>query len=76
MGYGPSKLSELHLRLLVGGYVQLMFKTNDYRVVSAESFGNHWKVLVTYRDDSAAECSRKHLLAIVHDGRLIWEQAC
>ena len=62
--------------MIVGGHVKLLLKTKEYRIVSIEDFGDHWKVLVKCRVDSTADWSYRHLLAIGHDGRLIWDQVC
>jgi len=69
-------MSDLHLRMMVRGYVRLVLKTKDYRIVSTEDFGDHWKVLVKCRDDSRAESSCRHLVAIGYDGRLIGDLVC
>ena len=76
MGQGTLQLSELQLRLVVKELVRIYLKTNEYRIVSTENFGNHWMVLVKCRDDLAEGWSYKHLFAISQDGRLAWDRAC
>lgn len=76
MRQGTLQLSEVQLRLLVQGFVRLRLKTNEYRIVSTENFGNHWRVLVKCRDDLTEAWSYKHLFAISHYGRLVWDRPC
>ncbi len=69
-------MSELKLRTLVKGYVELQLNTKEFRIVSTEDQGDHWKVLVKCRDDLTKDWSRRHQFAIGHDGRLIWDHVC
>ncbi len=73
---GNWRLSELHLRLLIKGFVQLRLGIRDYRIVATEDYGNHWKVKIKYREDETPSWPLKHLFAINYDGSLIWDKSC
>lgn len=66
-----TRLSELHLRLLVKGFVELRLRAKEFRIVGSENYGDHWRVRIRYRKDSM---SHGHEFAINHEGRLIWER--
>ena len=76
MGTHSNRLSNLRLKLLVMGFVQIRLKVRNYRIVSVEDYGNHWRVKIVYSNSDEEHLSSSHVFAINHQGRLIGERAC
>jgi len=71
-----NRLSEHHLKLLIKEFVRIRLKVRKYRIVSAEDYGNHWRVKIVHSNDDADLPPIGHMFAIDHHGSLIWERAC
>lgn len=70
-------MSELRLRLLVKEFARIRLRQRHYRVVGAEDFGTHWRVMIEYNVMQDGEnLAQRHLFAINEYGMLIWERSC